>query len=73
MKCTSTRVLDASNNNIVFICRFVDHSKVDSEPISIVYNFEMLDKDSVRKVAEILHTNEGKSLLSIGEIELPGD
>jgi hypothetical protein len=45
----------------------------EAEARSIFYDFPMLDEKTRPKIDEILTENAGKTLLSIGTIEIPSD
>ena len=67
------RVLKEFDDHIMFSCRFVDWSTGEAEARSIYYDFPMLDEKTRPKIKEILTENTGKTLLSIGTIEIPSD
>jgi hypothetical protein len=67
------RVLKVFDNHIMFSCRFVDRSTGKGEARSIFYDFPMLDEKTRPKIEEILTESMGKTLLSIGTIEIPSD
>ena len=52
-------------DHVLFSCLF--------EGRSVFYDFPLLDENNREKVVEILHENTGKTLLSIGPIEIPKD
>jgi hypothetical protein len=56
-----------------FTCRFVDQSAPGPTARSLFYDFPMLDAETLPKIVEILGDNVGKTLLSIGQIEIPSD
>jgi hypothetical protein len=57
------RVVHMRNNWIVFSCEF------DGE--RLLYDFEARDERTLPILKSILEKNSGKSLFSIGEIEIP--
>ena len=67
------RVLQVFNDNLIFTCRFVDISSDKPEGRSVFYSFPMLEKGTLRKIAEIINQHVGKTLWSIGDIEIPPD
>lgn len=67
------RVLKVFDDHIMFSCRFVDWSTGDAKVRSIFYDFPMLDDETRPKIEEILAANTGKTLLSIGTVEIPSD
>ena len=67
------RVLRVFDDHIMFSCRFVDWSTGKAEARSIFYDFPMLDEKTRPKIEEILTESTGKTLLSIGTIEIPSD
>lgn len=56
-------VLGVMQDHVLFSCQF--------EGRSVFYDFPLLDEKNREKIVEILHENTGKSLLSIGSIEIP--
>jgi len=52
-------------HHFLFMCRFNDRS--------VSYDFPLLDAKTAAKIANILNENIGKTLLSIGTIEIPED
>jgi len=58
-------VLAPIGEHLAFSCKF--------EGRSIIYDFPMLDEKTRPKIVEILHENIGKTLLSIGKIQIPSD
>jgi hypothetical protein len=67
------RVLQVFNDNLIFTCRFVDNFSGKPEGRSVFYSFPVLEKETLPKIAEIINQNVGKTLLSIGDIEIPSD
>ena len=67
------RVLKVFDDHILFSCRFVDWSTGEAKARSIFYDFPMLDEKTRSKIEEILTENTGKTLLSIGTIEITSD
>lgn len=67
------RVVQCFDDHILFTCRFVDGEAGKGEARSLFYDFQMLDAETLPKIVEILNGNIGKTLLSIGEIEIPSD
>ena len=67
------RVLKVFDDHIMFSCRFVDWSTGEAVARSIFYDFPVLDEKTRPKIEEILGENTGKTLLSIGTIEIPSD
>jgi hypothetical protein len=67
------RVLSVFEDHVLFSCRFVDRSPAEAEARSIFYDFPMLDDKSRTAIEEILVANTGKTLLSIGPIEVPSN
>jgi hypothetical protein len=70
---TIERVLQVFKDHVLFACKFVSTSSGEPKGRSVFYDFPMLDEKSGTKIAEILHNNLGRTLLSIGEIEIPSD
>ena len=67
------RVLKVFEDHIMFACSFIDRSTGEAKARSYFYDFPMLDKKTLPKIAEILNDNIGKTLLSIGTIEISKD
>lgn len=67
------RVVQTFEDHILFSCRFVDNAAGKGGARSLFYDFQMLDAETLPKIVEILNDNIGKTLLSIGEIEIPTD
>ena len=59
------QVLDAHHNWVAFICSF------EGKPHS--YDFETPDKATALRVKDILNHYIGKSLLAVGEADIPDD
>jgi hypothetical protein len=60
------RVIRATPDVLMFACSFNDGTKAQHP----VYHWNLLG-DNAPKVEKILHENIGKTLLSIGTIEIP--
>ena len=58
-------VLGVMQDHVLFSCSF--------EGRSLFYDFPLLDENNREKITKILHENIGKTLLSIGSIEIPKD
>jgi hypothetical protein len=67
------RVLKVFDDHIMFSCRFVDWFTGEAVARSISYDFAVLDEKTRPKIEEILTDNAGKTLLSIGTIEISSD
>lgn len=62
---TIERVLGKMHDHVLFSCKFYG--------ASVFFNLPMLDENNRERIAEILHDNISKTLLSIGSIEIPED
>lgn len=62
---TIERVLRMNDGHLLFACRF--------DGRSVFYDFPLLDEKTGAKVADILNDNIGKTLFSIGIVEIPED
>jgi hypothetical protein len=62
---TVETVLRTSEGNVMFMCRFGDRA--------VGYHFFIADEKTAKKVVALLSENVGKTLLSIGMMELPSD
>lgn len=59
------RVLEVKRDRVEFLCNY--------RARSVYCSFQMPDVNTGQKIAEILRDNAGKTLLSIGSIEIPAD
>jgi hypothetical protein len=57
------QVIHVMDDHVIFTCKFNGRS--------VFYDFPLLDKKTSEKIMEILNDNRGKTLLSIGIIEIP--
>lgn len=62
---TIENVHHVMNDHVTFTCIFNGRS--------VSYDFFVLDAKMAKKIAKILVNNRGKSLLSIGTMEIPAD
>ena len=62
---TIEQVVAPLGDDLIFTCRF--------EGRFVFYNFPMLDRKTREKIVAILFENAGKTLMSIGTIEIPKD
>jgi hypothetical protein len=62
---TIERVIYVMEDRVIFTCGF--------ECQSVFHNFRLLDLKTGKTIADILKDNVGKTLLSVGVIEIPED
>ncbi|MGD0737603.1 MAG: hypothetical protein ABR976_20925 [Terracidiphilus sp.] len=60
---TIEQVNHVMEDHVMFTCRFNGHQ--------VPHNFQLADKKTGEKIEKILNDNRGKTLLSIGIIEIP--